>query len=174
MLTEKDKTLILDLLSERIDKDTFYANASIDLNENSIKQLLEDTYNRKDGEMLMYVILVLYLLELDILYYDTYLPIVKKLIEEDWHQQHEQLVEYLTEKVDMENTFIFCKILHTVYDYYKGEEEDFMVPIWNKCIWALGKIGTPKAVECIKEFRNSPYEWVRKTVERQYEIYHLE
>lgn len=167
----EDEKLTLDLLSNEIDKSTFYANFSIDLSNNSFKKMLEDTCNSKDGRQLMYLIILLYCLDLNISHYDDYLPIIKQIVNEDWHEEHEQLVDFLAEKINEENIPIFYNVLHTTYSYNKDEEEDFMVPIWNKCIWALGKTGTPKAVECIKEFRNSPYEWVRKTVERQYELY---
>lgn len=46
-----------------------------------------------------------------------------------------------------------------------------MVPIWSKCIWELASIGTPTAIKCVKELRNSPYEYIRNTVKRQYELY---
>jgi len=74
---------------------------------------------------------------------------------------------------DKRNESVLIDILHTTFPYYEDQEEEetFMVPIWSKCIWELASIGTPTAINCVKELRNSPYEYIRNTVKRQYELY---
>ena len=67
----------------------------------------------------------------------------------------------------------YIDVLHTTFPYYEDQEaeETFMVPIWTKCIWKLASIGTPTAIKSVKRIEKLPYEYIRNTVEQQYELH---
>lgn len=172
MISEGDEKIIYDFIFDKIDENEFYRNFSVNLKENPdyFKNEWLEAIKSKNGNQIEIILDIEGCFD-DRNYKDFYIPYIRLIIEEKWHHLHEKFIDILRETPDVRNVDIYGGVLHTVYEYYKDEEELFMVPIWNKCIWALGKIGTPKAVKCIKEFRNSPYEWLRKTVETQYELY---
>ena len=105
---------------------------------------------------------------------DYYIEDIRRLIKEYWHQQHEEFLDILIDVGDdKRDESIYIDILHTTFPYYEDQEDEetFMVPIWAKCIWKLASIGTPRAIKCVKELRNSPYEYIRNTVEQQYKLH---
>jgi HEAT repeat protein len=165
-MDEQEKKLIMQLAMNRISRDQFIACYPIDLIEdpNYFPRELESAFDSKDKDAVEYVLLVAgHLGKID-----PCLPSLRRLLPEEWHNQHEVIIDILASVKDPSDADLFCSALSTVYPYIDGVE-DFMVPIWVKCIWALGSLGTPEARECLSEALESPYEGVRDAAARQFE-----
>lgn len=180
MINKKDYKVIADLAARRITLEDFYKRFSIDLlsNPNFLKKKWKIAIQEKDEETIQDVLYVecrLYDYKHNSWRPDNYyIEDIRHLIKEYWHRQHEELLDILIDVGDdKRDESIYIDILHTTFPYYEDreEEETFMVPIWAKCIWKLASIGTLTAIKCVKELRNSPYEYIRNTVEQQYELY---
>lgn len=177
MINKKDDSVIADLASRKIDINEFYKRFSIDLSANPyyFRDEWKKALQAKDEETLQNVLFI------ECWLYDNkynhwrpdgyYLPDIRKLIKAEWHKQHEELIDILMAFNDKKDQSIYIDVLHTTFDYYKGAEETFMVPIWVKCIWKLAQIGTPEAIKSIKELKNSPYKHIKDTVTKQYQIH---
>lgn len=161
MLTEKEINLIDDLMLNEISESEFYNNYPINLREDKEYFLnqMHKSIQEKKSESLSSSLDAMALLE----EYKTidHQEIYKKLILQNWHNLHEELVDSIEKKSSNED--LFYHVLNQVYEYHKGSVEDFMVPIWNKCLWSLYKIGNEKAINYIKEFSNSEYKYLRGT-----------
>ena len=153
--------------------DEFYKRFSIDLLSNPyfLKDKWKIAIQEKDEDTMKDVLYI----ECKLYFYkhncwrpnDYYIEDIHRLIKEYWHRQHEELLDILISiGDDKRNESVLIDILHTTFPYYEDQEEEetFMVPIWSKCIWELASIGTPTAIKCVKELRNSPYEYIRNTV----------
>ena len=180
MISKEDLYVINDLAAKKITLDEFYKRFSVDLLSNPyfLKDKWKIAIQEKDEGTMKDVLYI----ECKLYFYkhncwrpnDYYIEDIHRLIKEYWHRQHEELLDILISiGDDKRNESVLIDILHTTFPYYEDQEEEetFMVPIWSKCIWELASIGTPTAIKCVKELRNSPYEYIRNTVKRQYELY---
>ena len=180
MISKDDYKVIADLAAKRITLEEFYKRFSIDLlsNPHFLRDKWRMAIQEKDEETMqdaLYVECRLYDYKHDSWRPDDYyIEDIRRLIKEYWHQQHEEFLDILIDVGDdKRDESIYIDILHTTFPYYEDQEEEetFMVPIWAKCIWKLASIGTPRAIKCVKELRNSPYEYIRNTVEQQYKLH---
>ena len=180
MISKDDYKVIADLAAKRITLEEFYKRFSIDLlsNPHFLRDKWRMAIQEKDEETMqdaLYVECRLYDYKHDSWRPDDYyIEDIRRLIKEYWHQQHEEFLDILIDVGDdKRDESIYIDILHTTFPYYEDQEDEetFMVPIWAKCIWKLASIGTPTAIKCVKEFRNSPYEYIRNTVEQQYKLH---
>jgi hypothetical protein len=124
-----------------------------------LTNLINATTKEKDGENLDLLLDAIAALELynDFDYQSAY----RKLIKENWHRMHENLVDSLDKTTFNEDCFIH--VLNQTYDYYADGVEDFMVPIWSKCLWSLYRIGSQKGSDVIQQFSNSEYDYLKNT-----------
>ena len=180
MISKDDYKVIADLAAKRITLEEFYKRFSIDLlsNPHFLRDKWRMAIQEKDEETMqdaLYVECRLYDYKHDSWRPDDYyIEDIRRLIKEYWHQQHEEFLDILIDVGDdKRDESIYIDILHTTFPYYEDQEDEetFMVPIWAKCIWKLASIGTPRAIKCVKELRNSPYEYIRNTVEQQYKLH---
>ena len=180
MISKKDDKVIIDLATGKITLNEFYERFSIDLSVNPhfFRDEWKIDIQAKDEETIQNVLYMECYLYCD--KYgpwrpnDYYIEDIRRLMKEYWHKQHEELLDILIAvHDDKRDESIYIDILHTTFPYYedKEAEETFMVPIWTKCIWKLASIGTLTAIKSVKELSNSPYEYIRNTVEQQYEIH---
>ena len=180
MISNEDDRVITDLAAGKITLDEFYKRFSIDLlsNPHSLREMWKMAIQEKDKETMQNVLYVECYLYCD--KYgpwrpdDYYIEDIRRLMKEYWHEQHEELLDILIAvRDDKKDERLYIDVLHTTFPYYEDQEaeETFMVPIWTKCIWKLASIGTPPAIKSVKELKNSPYEYIRNTVEQQYELH---
>lgn len=85
----------------------------------------------------------------------------RELIDYKWHRLHENLVDSLEASIENENYFLH--VLHQTYSYHEDGVEDFMVPIWSKCLWKLYKIDSAQSVETIRQYLTSQYNYLNET-----------
>ena len=164
MMSEKEIELLEQFAYGELDKENFLADYPIDLIKNRLYlvELINTATNEKDGEnvdMLLDVIASLEMYE-DFDFQGKY----RELIKENWHTMHESLVDSLDATVINEESFIY--VLNQVFQYHTDGVEDFMVPIWNKCLWNLYRIRSEKSIEVISQFIDSDFQGVRETVQK--------
>ena len=88
----------------------------------------------------------------------------RELLKEDWHKMHESLIDSLDKTLSNEDSFIY--MLDCVLSYYSDGVDDFMVPIWNKCLWSLYEIKSEKGMAVIRQFVDSDYESLHNTAKK--------
>ena len=178
MISKKDTEIIYAYFVNEISMEQFQKQFSVDLSVYS--HYFRDEWKKaieiKDSDTIETVLDIECKLNMQkqpyFLPHEYYLSDIRRLIKTDWHKLHEKLIDILINREDdKKDEKIYIYVLHTVFSYYKDVEEDFMVPIWVKCIWKLASIGTPAAIKSVKEQKNSPYEYIRNTVEEQYKKY---
>ena len=89
--------------------------------------------------------------------------IYRTLIQQNWHRLHESLVDSLDKSIENEDCFLL--VLNQVYDYHTHAIEEFMVPIWSKCLWNLYEIKSSKSVETIEAYTSSEFSYLRETAQ---------
>lgn len=146
--------------SEMTDQE-FLENYPVDIlaDKNYLIDLINTATKNEDGENLDLLLDIIVGLEIykEFDYQSTY----RELIKVNWHKMHENLVDSLDKTVPNEDSF--THVLNQVYDYHANGVEDFMVPIWSKCLWNLYAIASEKGIEIIKQYSDSEYEYLRET-----------
>lgn len=164
-MNETEEKMILDLSLDNISKEEFIDNYPVNLIEKPsyFVQVLENALiNRNSDDVELALMVAGYIDSIDM-----YLPVLRKLLLEDWHNQHEIIVDILAGVKDPEDAKCFRHVLNCTYGH-DDDIEDFIVPLWIKCIWALGKINTSEAMEYLSAFKNSEYESVKEAVLTQF------
>lgn len=84
----------------------------------------------------------------------SYLNIEKKLLSEDWHTTHEDLVGFfqLVFNNDSENIPVLLKSIDNVPAYL--QEDDFKYPYIRKLIYAIGAQPEPYNIEALEKLAN--------------------
>jgi hypothetical protein len=161
-----EKKMILKLARREISKEDFLKEYPVDLIQYPLyfRDVLKTALLKKNPDDIEYTLIAAFYI--GSLY--QYTSISRKLLLEDWHNQHENLVDILSSIVDEKNAKYFYQVLNSKYEYITNVE-DFLVPVWVKCIWALGKIGTKEAKDYLEKFIDSPYEKIRKAVNVQFD-----
>ncbi|MEN7547395.1 hypothetical protein AAG747_05730 [Rapidithrix thailandica] len=161
MVSEIEMALLEQFAFGEIGEQDFIESYPVNLlnNKNYLINLIEVMIKNKDADNLSLLLDVIASLSL----YKDYdiQSVYRKLIKVNWHQMHEELVDSLDKSAVNEDYFIY--VLNSLYDYHKDGVEDFMVPIWSKCLWSLYKIKTRKSIDMIKQYVNSEYEYLRET-----------
>ncbi|WP_430876366.1 hypothetical protein [Gilliamella sp. G0441] len=147
-MVSKEESLIYNLLTNKIDLNSFYKEYPVNLNENRdyfYRKLLE-SINLKDLDKIE-----VYLDIEEYLHDDEYIKnkldrIYKELITKDWisYSFLERLLNSI--EISVKNKKYFSEILN-INKFDKNDTnniETFMVPIWKKCLWDLYKIGIDK------------------------------
>ncbi|CAA0170612.1 hypothetical protein ACE1MK_06415 [Tenacibaculum maritimum] len=160
-VTNKEIDLMIEFILGDITEQEFLKNYPINLQEDKtyLLNLIKEKIKKKDANNLSIVLDTIALLNMykD---YDRQL-FYKKIIKEEWHEMHRDLINLL-DKIE-ENEEYFIEPLSRVYSYYKGGIENLMNPIWNTCLWSLYKIRTKRAMHVIEAHCNSKYEYIKKT-----------
>jgi hypothetical protein len=143
MITEIEKKLILDLATGRISKEAFFKEYPVDLstNVNYALALFENAHKEKDNDLLEYALLLNGYVDIT-KNRNTYIEIWRQLLREEWHTQHEHLVDILSYYKDPKDIDLFYEIALTKFDYRDYDDSESLAV---KCIWTLGNIGTEGA-----------------------------
>lgn len=159
-MNEVEKQMILDLSLDEISQEEFYDKYPVKLldNQSYFVNILEEALLKKNSEDVEFVLMIAGYIDS----IKVYLPVLRKLILENWHNQHEIIVDILSGVLDKSDAKYFYHVLKSEYDYIE-DVEDFLVPIWIKCLWALYKIGSEKAFDYLKQFQDSEYEDIKNT-----------
>lgn len=130
-------------------------------------RLLETAYNEKNADDLEYAFIVKGNFDLFTKEYPKEYPaLLMKLLEEDWHIEHEDIA-WIFQKLKLPET-VDC-LYETTFKRFAYLDYDEFYNLAVKCIWALGDIGTEKAIEKLKLLTQSDNEIIRKNA-----IYQLE
>lgn len=163
MMNETELKLLEQLAFGEITEEQFLKDYPVNLEQDKkhLISLINTATKEKDGENLDLLLEVIASLEIyeDFDFQSKY----RDLIKENWHRMHEELVDSLDKTEINEDCFIH--VLNQTYDYHADGVEDFMVPIWSKCLWALYKIGTKKGLKEIQKFSTSKYDYLKSTVD---------
>jgi hypothetical protein len=142
-MTNKDKEAILDLLWGNISERAFISLFSITRENYSefVRETLLNSLHTKDPDDVEYPLLLISFFKL----YEEFLnDIFCKLLVEDWHYKHEDLVlaiENIQLKGCEENLYILAQKQLAYLEY----DDNFGLA--RKCTWALAKINSPAAME---------------------------
>ncbi|WP_281322085.1 hypothetical protein [Flavobacterium aestivum] len=169
MITKEEEKLIYDLILNKLDEEHFFKSYPIDLKKNKeyFWDELNDSITKNDSEKIEICFDIIEYL------YDDELSEIKLqslyqkaiLLKCSYH-----LIERLVDSLEKTPFTInyFKHVLNQNYLENQSEEniETFMVPIWNKCLWALSKIDTDETRKIIFEYKSSQYEDINKTVNK--------
>ena len=100
-------------------------------------ELLKEYVENRDGKSVSYLIAILYWDGAD----QDYTDLLLKLLDEDWHQSEEDIIEVLEIIKDPKSIDKLYEVAINIPDY------DEMRAIAKKSIWALGAINTPEAID---------------------------
>lgn len=117
---------------------------------------LEEAIILKDAVLIEYLVIIIFEDGPDKLFS----KVLCKLLSEEWHYTHEDIVSLLEEIKDPET--IECIYQATFRE--AGFDDDDVRPLTVKCLRALYAINTPEALEKIKLFSTSKNTHVKDTV----------
>lgn len=93
------------------------------------------------------------------------LPILIRLIQEPWHQMHEDIASTLQWDIPSPKAIeVLYKTALTKFDYLDFDEAYALAV---KCIWALGDINTPESMEKLELLAESKNKIIRKNAKAQ-------
>ena len=117
----------------------------------NLEKILDEILVKKDVEVLDEFLCEMYKENSDNGY--DIVPLICKLITEDWHEEHEDLVSSLQDLKDERSIDAIKIALNMDFPYLRrwSNEDAFH----RKCTWALADIGTEKAREVLKQLSNS-------------------
>ncbi|OCG56586.1 hypothetical protein A9G36_02870 [Gilliamella sp. Choc6-1] len=168
IMKSKEESLIYNLLTNKIDLDTFYNEYPVNLKENKnyfYEKLLISIEKQDLNKIEEYLDIEEYLNDNE--YIKNNLDkIYKQLIIKDWIPSYflERLLDSL--ELNTENRKYFIRILG-INNFDKNDTNDietFIVPIWKKCLWNLYKTGSnDETLNILKRYLESPYEDLSNT-----------
>lgn len=164
MINENELELLEEFAFGDLEEQDFLFQYPIDLgaNQGYLIDLMNAASERKDGENVDLLLEVIAMLDM---YEDfDFQAKYRQLIREDWHRMHESLVDSLDKTSLNEDSFVY--VLNKTFEYYTDGVEDFMVPIWNKCLWSLFRIKSDKGIGIIEQFVDSDYEDLSDTARK--------
>ncbi|MDL2260082.1 hypothetical protein LJB99_04340 [Deltaproteobacteria bacterium OttesenSCG-928-K17] len=156
-MTEDQMELIDQLMGKQLSKEEFaelFFKAE-DNRSSFILKLLENAFVRKnsdDVECCMYVAFVFDLFSLE------YIPILSKLLAEDWHIDHEDIATLFQKFRRPETIDVLYKTALRKFKYLDYNDSSALAV---KCIWALGDIGTKAAKTKLELLAKSDNEIIR-------------
>ncbi|MCL2152984.1 MAG: adaptin domain-containing protein [Oscillospiraceae bacterium] len=128
-----------------------------------VLELLEVAYNEKNAEDVEWSMNIAGMFDL---FSKDYLEILLKLLGEDWHYKHEDIVSVFQQFKIPESVDILYETALKRFNYLEYDE---FFALAVKCIWALGEIGTEKAKEKLKLLAQSDNEIIKDNALRQLE-----
>lgn len=133
--------LILDLLLHKINKDEFFRNFPTTESEASGEALkmLTEALQYRDADGVEFGLLMGHHFGFS----REFLDVLLRLAGENWHQQHESLVDTFAKTKWPESVEVLSTIAVTSYDY---REYDDYCSLGVKCIYALAAIETREAI----------------------------
>lgn len=148
MIDQKSKDIILKIVMQEISKDEISSILPDYYGDNNLMKMYYKVLDLKDSEALQY---------LNMLPKDNVLnfkEIEKKLLSEEWHTTHEDIVGYfqLMFNTERENISILLNAITNIPDYLRPD--DFKYPYIRKLIYAIGAQPEPYNVEALENLVN--------------------
>ncbi|WP_264530147.1 hypothetical protein [Flavobacterium sp. N502540] len=169
MITKEEEKLIYDLILNKLDEEQFYQAYPIDLEKNKeyFWNELNNSITENDSEKTeMYFDIIEYLYD-DELSEIKLTALYKKAILKNFsYHLIERLVDSLEKTPSAIKYFVHVLTQNYLENQSKENTETFMVPIWNKCLWALSKIDTDETRKIISEYKSSEYTDINDTVNK--------
>jgi hypothetical protein len=119
---------------------------------------LEEALSSKDAVLMEHLIVIIFYDGAD----ESFSKILCKLLSEDWHNTHEDIISILEEIRDAGT--VECIYKATFREAEAESSEDEPCPLIVKCLRALYAIHTPGAIENIKKFSTTQNLNVKQTV----------
>lgn len=91
---------------------------------------------------------------------------LNRLIECDWHEQHENIAMLLQKSRDVSSISCLYNTANAKYEYLDFDD-NYALAV--KCIWALGDIGNEESKEYLKKLLNSENEIIVENARKQLE-----
>lgn len=163
-MTEKEKDLICDFASNTISEKKFLKHFSYDIskNPNIIVNLLKEAYENKNAEDVEGAISLVFRYNL----VENNIELICKLLVEQWHYSHENIVSYFQQLKNPETIDCLYKTTQTKYDYLEYNDCYSLIV---KCCWALGDINTPESKEKLRLLAQSDNEIMQNAAKEQLE-----
>lgn len=139
IMNDNDRKLILELGLNRISEQEFLNTFSIDINSNSVMELLIIAYNEKNADDVDYSLTVAY--EFNLIT-ERYVDILCKLLESNWHYKHEDIARALQSLKSPNSIEALYKTSLTKFEYLEYDDSSALA---RKCTWALGDINTDES-----------------------------
>lgn len=151
-------------------KRKFINDFTVDVTKNPqyALQLLETAYDEKnagDVELAMDIIGMFDLLKR---YPKEYPSLLLKLLEADWHYEHENIVWIFQQELKIPEAVNL--LYETALKQFKYLEYDEFFALSVKCIWALGAIKTKEAIEKLELLAQSDNEIIKENALNQLEM----
>lgn len=148
VLTEQERTLILDLTSGRKTLPDFcreFGRNVCDENDFILKSL-QQIENRKDGASLPYILYLWgYVTESTT---PAHMAVLRRLLLETWHDQQEWIVDTIREAQDVESLPAISRAARTTYPRFDElDQESFH----KRCVYAIEAVDSPATAEFLRE-----------------------
>lgn len=163
-MKDEERKLINDFILDRITENEFKDKFSVDIEEKPdyIKELLISAYNEKNSDDIYFIInLVSYFKLIN----ETYIEIFCKLLNSHSHYMHEDIARQLQLLKAEKAIEVLYQTALTKFEYL---EYDNSYVLARKCMWALGDIGTDKAIEKLRFLANVDDEELREYAMEQF------
>jgi len=162
LITTEDKKLILDLAVGELSRDAFYRRYSvrIDQQRDYVLRMLLACLKNKDVETLEYII---YLRDHHRLIEPLakHQAVLRSILQEQWHQRHELILDSLERDEDVETINAIFKTAITKFPYLYHDDQ---VALTIKCVYDLSKIDSEVAESKLEYLLDHPEESVREVV----------
>lgn len=154
MEDSKENKLILDVIMGKISKIDFENIFPEKLSKNYLLNKINRSKIKKDSDELEYALLLIpYIQDYNLEYFSN---IFRELLEGNWHNQQEVLIDILSNTPDEKNIETFYLVAITNYNDRSWDEGIESLAI--KCIWGLRRINTLKSwkkIELLSQSNNS-------------------
>lgn len=164
-MNPEEKKLILNFATGSLSKEEFLDQYPVDVAHNPlyVSDVLKQALCDKSPEDVEHALLLGFCFG----FRHDCIEVLCKLLNEDWHQKHEDITRILQEKRDPSCTDSLYRAATTRRLYLEYNDSSALAV---KCVWALGKIGTAAAIGKLKLIAESDNrEDVRKAAAHQLE-----
>lgn len=159
-MTDQEKQLLAELDRGIINSEIFLKKFSVDI-ENDIDYVRTEIKNAIATSDPNEIRMTLNLIWLSTHVYE-YVDVLNELLVDPNHRSHQEITKTLQEEAPDPSTVPFVrKVLESNFDYLEYTCSDSgTIAKWFS--WLLYSIGTPEAIETMKEYSNSADEGIRK------------
>lgn len=157
-MTEKDKQLLIDLEYGRISYDQLLKKLSVDIKKDTefVRKEINEAIEKAEPEEIGRTLPLIWLSG-DIY---KYIDILNELLINPNHRKHQQIAKGLQDSPSPTTVPYIRKALESNFDYLEYTcSESNAIAKWFS--WLLYSIGTPEAIELMKEYSNSNDEGIR-------------
>jgi hypothetical protein len=158
-MTDADKQLLAELDAGVISTETFFKEFSVDIKNNAsfVKDEIRAAINIADPDQLQMTMSLIWLSGNTHLFID----LLNELLINPNHRSHQRIAKTLQETPSSTTVPFVRKALENNFDYleYTCSDSDAIAKWFS---WLLYAIGTPEAIELMKEYSHSADEGIKK------------